>query len=476
MELLEDVDSPVELKVPLPNIEHPETAILGAIDKDVEGTPVPGTKEHENVQSEVPAADLVDETSQQPKEDSHEGVGFEPRETTNVQQFKDQRPGQASEGSVQQSPIIRINDVKDLINRDEYQRSQAVSLQTTLDNHALADGLNRRLIPSLGMAFQEMANCYHSGDQAAFASLYQTCEDLSKTRTSYAIGMSPTATFQPLVDPDLAKTNSWLERLFPDHQDVILDFITRLRTDDRFLADRLSALSFCAFAELLSYSPVANTHSSAMGAFHQRQMSGHHRKLSSLGSVSALERLRQSHQGDPLFVLFHVIFDNSYGPGTKEYHRKVQVWSSACARIISEGKPGSDALTLASLDAFAVSSPWRLASQIESYIAVKLQEGAFMVDPTVTSPDNLKESPEIRNANIAIATSKFFDKALKDLFAILLNHPPVDMIPDGLLHFSHSILLNISNIEIRSRARKFIASKWFISSFLGRVLTYPEVS
>ncbi|KAL8753802.1 MAG: hypothetical protein Q9184_005313, partial [Pyrenodesmia sp. 2 TL-2023] len=103
-----------------------------------------------------------------------------------------------------------------------------------------------------------------------------------------------------------------------------------------------------------------------------------------------------------------------------------------------------------------------------------LQDGAFCLEPASRVPTNFKEPLEIRNANAVIAASKFYDKALKGLFAMLLDIAPADMMPGGLLTLIHSMLNKIPAIDVRSRAKNFIVSRWYIASFLGRILTYPE--
>ncbi|KAL8999746.1 MAG: hypothetical protein Q9188_005816, partial [Gyalolechia gomerana] len=475
MELLEDLNPPVALKAPLPDIEPPDASSSDTMDRKAQEIPLPETRRTRDPQSEPSVERYNDERPQQAMEELYRGGQTEARERPEVEQTDKQGPDQANLERVERSPTIQVSDLKELFDLEQYHRSQAVTLRNTMDNLALADGLNRRLIPTLSIAYHGMTGCYQNGDQAAFADLYRACEDLRNTCKSHASGEDSAAnSSQPLLDQGLQHPNSWLERLPPDCQDHLLDLIARLRSDQHFLAGRLSALSFGAFSELLSHSSTSQNLNPMLGAHHPRQTSGHNWDASLQGTSLVLEKLRRFQQGDALFALFHVIFDSSCAPGTKEYFRRTQVWSTACAKVIAEGKPGSDALTLTTLSAFSDTGNWHLAPRIESYIAEMLQEGAFLVDPALRSSNKSMEPLEIRNANAAIASSQFFDKALKDLLAILLKTSPAHMMPDGILHFIRSTLFNIPNTEVRGRARKFIASKWFFSSFLGRVLTYPE--
>ncbi|KAL9598668.1 MAG: hypothetical protein Q9219_004337 [cf. Caloplaca sp. 3 TL-2023] len=473
MELLEDFDPPIELKSPLPHLELPHRPVLEAMSRKAEVTPVAERRGNEDSQT---LADTDGSKPQQPGQDCYGGDETDHSRETNGDQPVDHSLEQAN-ADCTPSPLTRIAAVSALIDLEQYHKDQATSLQSALDSLTMADGLSRRLIPRLSLAYQAMTDCYLAGDQAMFADLYRISEDISNNcksdGTVKGLGVDLPAS---LPNHGLSRPGSWLERLPNDCQDHVLTFITRLRSDPHFLADRLSTLSPRGMAKLLSDSHTSQDTAPVFGSYPQRQGNGFIRNISSQGTSAVLEKLGNFPRGDPFFVLFHVVFDTSYGPGTAEYLRRTHVWANACARMISEGKPGSDTLTRITLDAFSETSGWHLSPQIESYMAQLLQEGAFLVDPVYKLSNRIQEPLEIRNANAAIATSNFFDKAVKDLLSILLSASPTDMMPDGLLHIIRSVLLRISNAEVRSRARKFIITRWFTSSFLGRILTCPEVS
>ena len=470
MELLEDPGPPVELKIPLSDTRSALPS-LEVIYRDTEGTPIPGIKRSMDPQIKSPSSDYIRSVARQSREEPYGADQRTLRMATSVEHPSSQGLDRAGAEGAEPTSTNPVIDLKDLIDSELYHRNQVASLQNALHGCTLADALNRRLIPCLSVAYQAMAECYQAGNQAVFADLYRCCEDMSEICKDLARKEEP--------ESDLASqppSNSWLETLPQNLQGDVVEFISRLRTDIHFLANRLSALSFSAFAKLLSFSPSLLTSRSSFAPLRQRKTGAYDKESFPQGNPPILENLHNFHQGNPLFVLFHTVFDSSSGPGTEEYFRRTQVWSAACARIITEGKPGSDELILTTLDAFASTRDWQLASPMECYIAKVLQDGAFLVDPNLSLPDTVKVPLEIRNANAAIATSTFFDKALKDLLALLLNTSPSNIMPEGLLHLVHSILHKISNVEVRTRARKFIIFKWFVSSFLGRILEYPEVS
>lgn len=477
MEQLEPLDPAIELKVPLPEWDTLSTASLEATNEaTMEGTPSPKTDMAAAPQSVYPPAGRSEDGLTESREGPQTESKHERSEGTNVEQPTAQQPDQAISQSTGQYPPIRLVGLTDLIGLERYHKSQASSLQNELDNLTLVDGLNKRLLPIVSMAYQEMADCYYSGDQVGFANLYQTCEDLVEACKSHDLQRKPTGGLRhSVLDQEQLAPGFWFERIPQDCQEYFLEFLTRLRTDPHFLADRLSALSFMEFTELCNSSHTLQSSNSVFGVHHQRKTSGHNRNSSLQDKPSLLEKLRHFNEGEPFFALFHSVFDSSCGLKSEEYSRRTRLWSTACARVITEGKPGSDEFTTATLNAFSLGSTWSLAPRLETYIGKILQDGAFLLDPASKGPPNLKEPLEIRNANAAIATSKFFDRALKELLAILLDTPPANIMPDGLLDLIRAILGRISTSEVRSRAKNFIASKWYISSLLGRILNHPEV-
>ncbi|KAL8929517.1 MAG: hypothetical protein Q9208_001186 [Pyrenodesmia sp. 3 TL-2023] len=467
MELLEPLDPVVDFKIPLPEWKPSSAATMEVTTEAIdEGTPVPtvGTAE--------PSSEGHTESREGPKVPlGHEHLERIPGEEPTAQKVEQGLPG-----SIEDCPPIRLGHLKDLIGVERYHRSQVLSLQRALDGLTLVDGINKRLLPVISMASQALANCYQSEDQAGFANLYKTCEDLLEACKRPDMQQQPTSNMlAPLLKQEQPAPNSWLQRLPEDCQENFLDFLSRLRTEPDFLADRLSALSHVEFVEFCS-SSTSTSPNSIFGSNHQRKTSSYNQAPSMQDISSLLAQIGQFHEGDPFFVLFHGVFDSSCGPRTPEYFRRIQIWSTACAKVITEGKPGSNEFTIATLNAFSQSTPWHLAPRLEIYIGKILQDGAFLLEPASKVSTNFREPLEIRNANAAIAVSKFFDKAMKGLFAMLLDTTPADIMPGGLLILIHSILRKIPADDVRSRAKKFIVSRWYIASFLGRILTYPEVS
>ncbi|KAL8638563.1 MAG: hypothetical protein Q9228_004291 [Teloschistes exilis] len=474
LEPLDYLDPSMELKVPLPD---PDTPVQTDLEKtDLEAPEHPNLPAAALAELQEPGLadygtdqDITQDTEHQREQD---GEDLE-REEVTAEAFSNVRQEQAvqEDGEV---PPTGLNQVRDVLRRRQYHRNHASSLQRALDSQTLVCGLNRRLIPSLGTAYRIMANCYQSSDVTGFAEVYQAAEGLVEACGTQIPEQMTTKTLDP-CPPEKGNLHSlsWVARLPQGCQDYVLDLISKLRTDENFLASRLSALSFVEFSEVFAHAQILRKPQSMFQMHFQRGSGDRGPQYPSPGRPPVLDQIRSFHQGDPFFVLFHGIFDSSSGVGTREYLLRVRVWSTACARVINEGKPGSDEFTTTVLNAFSDSNAWALKPQLDQYIAKVLHDGAFLLDSAPREPKS-KEPVEIYNANAAIAQSKFFDKALKDLLSILLDASSVSMLPEGLIGLIRLLMSKISSTEARHRARNFIAWKWFIQSLVCRLLTCPE--
>ncbi|KAL8811711.1 MAG: hypothetical protein Q9200_001574 [Gallowayella weberi] len=475
MDLQDALDPPVDLKMPLPDPESLSQACPVEADvPDVEGAPSSETRT--GIYGEDVLQDSFVETSVQEQGDGlySEGNNLASKEPT-LERPRSWPPERRDLKSGNHRQPLRLSDVGYLFRLEQYHQNRTLSLQSTLKSRTRTYGLNGRLIPVLSSAYQAMTDCYQNGDPTRFARIYQICETLVES-SAHAPLQTTMEDQMDLRDPGHIRPLSWLERLPHGCQDVILGFLTSLRTDSSFFADRLSALSFTELTGFLGHSHAPRRARSIFQVHSQRSASGYSRNSQPDESAPALAKFRNFHQGDPFFVLFHGIFDDACKPGTMEHFLRNRAWSTACARVISEEKAGSDEFTTNILDAFSSSSNWNMKPQLEIYVAKVLRDGAFLVDPTPKEPADFKEPLEIRNANSVIATSNFFDKAIKDLLVLLLRSSPVNMLPDGLFNFICCTLGMIQKSDVRNRARNFIVSRWFVSSFLSRLLTNPEVN
>ncbi|KAL8947432.1 MAG: hypothetical protein Q9222_006290, partial [Ikaeria aurantiellina] len=358
------------------------------------------------------------------------------------------------------TPIpIRLIDVRDTLQLEKHHRSRALSICRDVNNLVMECGVNGRLLSGHPSIYQGMADCYQTGDSEGFANLYHAWENLTEACAGHTLHQAPDKALQyQMGDQDLAQPVPWIEEVPEECQDCLLDFLTTLRNDPCFFADRLSSLPALEFVECFGRSTASQKPQSIFGTHPSRRPGARHLPSSNRTESSSVNGIRHFYQDDPFFVLFHCLFDSSYHPNSGDHLLRGQIWSTACARVISEEKTGSDDFVMKTLDTFCNASPQGRRSGLEHFISRILQEGAFLLDSSPKEPLDFKEPSEIRNANAAIAASNFFDKALKDLLAMLLDGPGASILPEGVLDFVSSTLSKVSNSELRSRAKNFIAS------------------
>ncbi|KAL8855589.1 MAG: hypothetical protein Q9178_007781 [Gyalolechia marmorata] len=463
---------PVELKLPLRDLEAPSPTNLDQVSiSEVEGEILPATAQDLGNIDPPGHPSIESSDHQEQRNGAYENSPGAPMTEDPISERSDEDGTSALPHELP----FGLAEVRHVVALEQYYRKRSLSQQYALENLTRTCGIYGRLIPCLDNAHQAIADCYQNGNSTGFAKIYQTCEELVEVCRNQT--MEPTiGDPEDNVDQSYAQPVSWLERLPQICQDVVVSLLSSLRTDDSFLADRLSSLSFSELVKVSSRSDPSRRPQSIFQGLPQRSSTGFSQSPLRQENDLISDKLRNFHQGDPFFVLFHGVFGTASTQGVKEQRLKIQIWSTACARVITEARPGSDEFTISTLDAFFDSNVWSLKPQLETYIAKMLQKGAFLVDPVLKEPINAKEPLEIRNANAVIATSNFFDQALKDLLGILLSSSSVNMLPDGLHTFICRTLGKIHNIEVRTRARHFIVSKWFISSILARALTNPQVS
>ncbi|KAL8784977.1 MAG: hypothetical protein Q9213_003638 [Squamulea squamosa] len=466
MDFQDALDPPVELKIPLPDSDAPARTSLDEVDiTGVKGETSPDTV-HTLGNKHTFAHSSIESSGQE----YEYGVYEDPSGPPSTEEPNPDRSDEGRPKPIPHERPLRLAEVRHIVALEQYHRNRTLSQKYALEDLIRTCGINGRLIPCLNYAHQAMADCYQKGNSSGFARTYHTCEKLVEACANHPV--EPAA--GDLEDMTLSLPLSWLERLPQDCQDVVISLLSSLRTDKEFFADRLTSLSFTELSEVFSHSNTLGRFQSFFQGPHPRRSTGNHQSSIHQENDLGLKNLRSLHQGDPFFVLFHGIFGTICAQGGRAQLLKIQVWSTACARVITEGRSGSDGFTTKTLDAFFDSSDWSLKPQLETYISQVLREGAFLLDPASKEPVGIKEPPEIRNANAVIATSNFFNRAIKDLLCILVRSPPTTILPDGLHSFICRTLDQIRGPEVRHRARNFIVSKWFISSVLVQALTHPE--
>lgn len=322
-------------------------------------------------------------------------------------------------------------------------------------------------------------DCFRSDDKKGFATLYNAVHDVRNSCDAtrrYA-----------LLEPDLDLTTSKKDKDSVDRQPVptfsnfmheiptkirddLLDFVSELRINPEFLATRLASLSQQELATLTSFRPALDPIDAVMAMQVRGKAPGTStQKPPQSPAPSAVERLLSFQRHDPLSALLYTIFANSSGPDSAEDLRRTDVWATACAKLITEGKPGYEKFIKCVLDAWAGMREWPGKANLELYLMQVLQDGQFLLD----KPD---DQPARQTTKDTIAADDFYDDAVKKLFAVIDDEPHAGGIPEGVIELGSAILRKFEDSrKQRAQAQFLIVSRWFFSTYLLSAIIHPEV-
>ena len=374
-----------------------------------------------------------------------------------------------------------LEELAHLVELERFHRSRTIAIETDMDRLSLSCGLDRRLISTLSIAYGNLIDQYKTDDQAGFGGLYDACEQLKAScDTAGAItnhaGPSPE---KDGVFPEDLDRRSSIHLLPPNDQNLIVAFLTRIRTEPDFLSDRISSLSPSELTALTSsYHPAGIDFSVLPNHSHGKTQ--YYSTDSQMMKLSRrMDNLHRFHNQDPLFALLYGVFDSFSRPGSSEHHRRTDIWSTICARIFTEGftgaKPGGDELAIATLDSFANFQDWGMKPAIETYLMKTLAEGSWLLDPDLQT--TIPNDPmEMHKAQTAIGELDFLDKALTELVRLLATESRNQAVPETALNFVHAILRKIEDRKLRLRAKHFIVCRWYFATFISSIVVYPEVS
>ena len=450
METVHSPGIPIELKIPLPASSE------GSEDED-------DHRQAEGIRVERPLNTA---------EESHKSAG-PPESSAEQQDLIDED----AHTVVAKTASISLDELTWLVKLEQYANRSARSACARLNELWLSSALARRLIHSSSLAFRDMVDQFRNNDHSGFTASYQACEELVDACVQDENSRSSHDLYGGEMEPNLEISEDysipWIRKLPLAHQQDILEFLSRIRTDKSFLSSCISRLSSSELQTLASSHQPSRSSDSVFQHHFQNQTRSIGKERRTGMVAPRVGALRELHKNDPFFSLVYGVFDDTSDYGSQEHRLRVDVWSTACARILMENKHGSEDFVITMLDAFSSFQNWKLKPNMEMYLMKLLNRGAFLLDPP--QPTNFKQPVEISNAQAAVAVSKFFDDALKDLFVLLVDDQSQLSVPAVALDFAHAVLSKIQDPGIRLRTKTFITSGWFFSSFISNVIVYPEV-
>ncbi|KAH0559914.1 hypothetical protein GP486_003570 [Trichoglossum hirsutum] len=371
-----------------------------------------------------------------------------------------------------------LAELAHLVRLQAYQEQKRSHSRVRLHRCLVASALSARLARCGELAHRTLVDCFRSDEKKGFAQLYNALHDVRNSCDAtrrYAL-LEPDLDFEKskISRHEKARTfSTFMHEIPPETRDELLKFIVKIRTNPDFLAGRISNLSQAELASLTTFhqssAPVESVISSQ-----PRGRTTAQQNRSSPHIPTPVERLLSFHRHDPLSALLYTIFANSTGPDSAEDLRRTEVWSAACARIITEGKSGSEQFMSTVLSAWAAMREWPAKGNLELYLMKLLQDGAFLLERAEEQSTGTKPQAEQRNSKNEIAAEEFYETAVKRLFEVLDDEPSAGGIPEGVLELGNAIIRKIEDPKKQRTAETFIVAKWFFSKFLTSAIINPE--
>lgn len=394
-----------------------------------------------------------------------------PAEDLSHHNEEDLRP---REESAHNPDLVTLESLAHLVRLARYQKRKRLQTRTRLQRSLVASALSARLVHCEEAAHKILVEQFRAEDKKSFATLYNAVDDVQKSCDA----MRRYSLLEPELDAKAGcddrkwenAASSFLQEISDKSREVLLDFLTQIRTNPDFLSDRIASLTP---QELLSLAGHHQEHNESVFPPHGRVRGNPPMVRSHLYVSGSVERLLSFQRHDALSALIHTCFATSPGPGSPEDVRRTDIWATVCARLITENKAGAESFISSVLDVWATMRDWTGRNRMEWYLMRLLEDGAFLLEQAEDQAGT-RIHVEPRNAKDSIAADEFYDRAVNELYE-LVDDPEVGMIPDGLLELGNAILRKL-DAKRHHKTKFMFVSIWLFNVFISNAIYHPEVS
>ncbi|KAF7185322.1 hypothetical protein HII31_13301 [Pseudocercospora fuligena] len=364
-----------------------------------------------------------------------------------------------------------LSEISHLLRLQKYHKRRAIQAQENLHYLQIAAAKTARLSRAAHSVQHTLAECIKSEDKNSFANLLHAfqdaCDDAFRPTSSTVQEAAPGST------GELRPTSTFLDNLSASSRTTIIDFLSKVRHDGTFMADRLASLSHKELVGLLSQRNTARSSDSIFGTA-SRSISRTSRPLGFI--VDAQVDLLTSHAyGSALETL---IFASS-GFSQKNLVEEpliTDVWATVCAKLVSEQKPGSERIVPHVLDIWSSLLPWPGKDRLENWILQTLQKGAFLLEQPSkqTFRARVEGRSEVSPEDEA-RTEAFYVQAADNLLELFGDQNIPSVLPPGAMRLCRAIYDQLRDSTGHQRAfPAFVVTRWLFSSFIMDTLVLPE--
>ncbi|KAK4996420.1 hypothetical protein LTR66_003974 [Elasticomyces elasticus] len=257
-------------------------------------------------------------------------------------------------------------------------------------------------------------------------------------------------------------------------RDIVLEFLSDLRTKPDFLADRILALTQKELGLLTASQALTGAKSSVFERSEPVKASELYRRRLQHMSSASLDGMQTGQLRDVLSILMRGIYPTHIVPGSAEDCRRTNTLATVCARLVTQQKAGSDTFILSLLDAWSGLRRWTGKQRFEMYLMETIQEGIFILEkPDKQSFRVRTQLVDVQGENDQAAVERFYERAVRGLLALLDDQPGI--IPPGALEMGHAIARKlVESPKHLNGMPYFMTARWLFSTFLLDAMTYPE--
>ena len=365
-----------------------------------------------------------------------------------------------------------LNDFTQLCQLEKYQTRECRQIQDRLYQAQNAAARASRLAQTARSVQRTLAECIKSEDKHSFLNLCNAFHDALDC-TEAPSGNNLARATESVRNVDYP--NSFLDAIGTESRAVILDFIGKVRHNGNFVADRLAGLTHKELGSLLPEKGQPRSSESIFGSSPRTSS----RTSRHLGFVAdgQTELLASFEYGSPLETLiFSVRGDSDITLAGDPV--ATDLWSTVCAKLISEQKPGFERFVPAVINMWAMSSPWLGKERLSMWISQVLQDGM----PLLEQPS--KQTFRVRTQGQAETTAEnearigqFLTNSVNSLLALLGDPKGASVLPEGALNMCQAISRKLQPSHHQQQAfPNFVLTRWLFSSFLLDAITLPEAS
>lgn len=373
-----------------------------------------------------------------------------------------------------ESPRISFEEFASEFWLRKHQETQRRNLQKRVHATRISICLSSRLVRTGSTVQKGLIESFKHGDKSGFVSIYNSIHEVREGCDSswrrVIRGHDPLVDSSPgALDSDRTHSVNFVQQLTAKSRKDLLEILHLARTDSQFLFERIGSLMPAQLSALLStHSPETNDSASTLASRGKSQYLFSKRNVTAQ-SATFKEHAMSLERTNSMSALIFNIFAAPLDQDSAEARLRLDVWSSTCAKLISQGGNGHHALLGHLLSSWSTTGMWKAKMKFELYLMDILQKGAFLLEPMTNLGLDMETLDHLRSD----LAEEFFESAVRDLFEVLDDSD--GGLPSGSLEFGNAVFGKLHLPESRNRFLEYTFFQWFFRKFLHNALSFPEV-